>query len=91
PAGRPGWTLEIQAGNGPANREEFDFVAVCTGQFSDKNVVAHPGAQDFTAAGGASMHSSEYADPTTLRGKRVIVLGGSKSATDIAVNAVRAG
>ncbi|QCI67279.1 flavin-containing monooxygenase [Phreatobacter stygius] len=91
PADRPGWTLDIQTGDGPATSEEFDFVAVCTGQFSDKNVVDHPGAQDFTAAGGAIMHSSDYTDPATLKGKRVIVLGGSKSATDIAVNAVKVG
>ena len=37
------------------------------------------------------MHSSEYTDPDMVRGKRVVVLGGSKSATDIAVNAAKNG
>ena len=37
------------------------------------------------------MHSSEYTDPTLCKGKNVVVLGGSKSATDIAVNTVNNG
>lgn len=71
--------------------QEVDFVAVCTGQFSDKNIITHPGQDGFVAAGGEVMHSSEYNDPAVIEGKRVVVLGGSKSATDIAVNAARNG
>ena len=37
------------------------------------------------------MHSSEYTDPTLCRDKDVVVLGGSKSGTDIAVNAANNG
>ena len=37
------------------------------------------------------MHSSQYNDAGLARGKKVVVLGGSKSATDIAVNAVNSG
>ena len=71
--------------------QDVDFVAVCTGQFSDKNIITHPGQDDFIAAGGEVMHSSEYTDPAMIKGKRVVVLGGSKSATDIAVNAASNG
>ncbi|WP_299681038.1 NAD(P)-binding domain-containing protein [uncultured Roseobacter sp.] len=81
-----GWTLTLDAG-GQKWTEHFDFVSVCTGQFSDKNILTHPGQDGFVDAGGAVMHSSEYTDPSIVRGKRVVVLGGSKSATDIAVNA----
>ncbi len=88
--GQPGWTLTLEAG-GETTTEDFDFVAVCTGQFSDKNTITHPGQDDFVAAGGQVMHSSEYTDPSIVRGKRVVVLGGSKSATDIAVNAANNG
>lgn len=88
--GQPGWTLTIEAGDHEWT-EDFDFVSICTGQFSEKNIITHPGQNEFVARGGAVMHSSEYTDPSLCQGKDVVVLGGSKSATDIAVNAVKNG
>ena len=88
--GLPGWTLTLEAGSHVWS-EDFDFVVVGTGQFSDKNIISHPGQEGFEAAGGQVMHSSEYTDPEMVKGKRVVVLGGSKSATDIAVNAANSG
>lgn len=88
--GGKGWTLTLEAA-GDTWQEDFDFVSVCTGQFSDKNIITHPGQDDFVAQGGQVMHSSEYTDPKICEGKHVVVLGGSKSATDIAVNAVKNG
>ncbi|WP_420333272.1 flavin-containing monooxygenase [Roseibium sp.] len=88
--GEPGWTLTLEAG-GSVRTQDFDFVAVCTGQFSDKNIITHPGQDNFVASGRKVMHSSEYTDPEAAKGKHVVVLGGSKSATDIAVNAAANG
>ncbi|EBA06834.1 flavin-containing monooxygenase [Sagittula stellata] len=88
--GQPGWTLTLETA-GRRRQQDFDFVALCTGQFSYKNVITHPGQDAFVAQGGQVMHSSEYTDPEIARGKHVVVLGGSKSATDIAVNAVQNG
>lgn len=88
--GKPGWTLTIEEA-GRTRTEDFDFVAICTGQFSDKNIITHPGQDDFVAGGGQVIHSSDYTDPDMVKGKRVVVLGGSKSATDIAVNAAKNG
>ncbi|KZM48829.1 NAD(P)/FAD-dependent oxidoreductase [Labrenzia sp. OB1] len=88
--GRPGWTLTIEAG-GHEWTEDFDFVSICTGQFSDKNIITHPGQEAFVAHGGSVLHSSEYTDPGICAGKDIVVLGGSKSATDIAVNAANNG
>ena len=88
--GAPGWCLTIEEA-GRQRQENFDFVAICTGQFSDKNIISHPGQEDFIAQGGEVIHSSDYTDPTMMAGKRVVVLGGSKSATDIAVNAAKNG
>lgn len=85
-----GWTLTIEEA-GRTRTEDFDFVAICTGQFSDKNIIRHTGQETFETAGGAVMHSSEYTDPAIVKDKRVVVLGGSKSATDIAVNAAQNG
>lgn len=88
--GKAGWTLTIEAA-GQTRQEDFDFVAIGSGQFSEKNIITHPGQDAFEAAGGEVMHSSEYTDPSLVNGKRVVVLGGSKSATDIAVNAANNG
>ncbi len=88
--GAPGWTLTLEAGD-MAWTEDFDFVSICTGQFSEKNIITHPGQDAFIERGGKVLHSSEYTDPSICAGKEVVVLGGSKSATDIAVNAVKNG
>ena len=85
-----GYFITLEAA-GQEWTQEVDFVAVCTGQFSDKNIITHAGQHGFETAGGEVMHSSEYTDPTMIKGKRVVVLGGSKSATDIAVNAANNG
>ena len=50
-----------------------------------------PARTAFKAQGGQILHSSKYNDPTLAKGRSVVVLGGSKSATDIAVNAVKSG
>jgi cation diffusion facilitator CzcD-associated flavoprotein CzcO len=88
--GKPGWTLTLESA-GRTRKQDVDFVAICTGQFSDKNIITHPGQDAFIAQGGEVKHSSEYTDPEMIRGKRVVVLGGSKSATDIAVSAAKRG
>lgn len=90
-SGAPGWTLEIKNPDGGISHEEFDFVAVCTGQFNEPKTLSLPGEDAFKAAGGAILHSAQHADAASVKGRRVVVLGGSKSATDIAVNAVNAG
>ncbi len=89
--GQAGWTLDMKKSDGTTSRETFDFVAVCTGQFNEKRTLNHPGEKTFQAQGGEILHSSQYNDPTLAEGKRIVVLGGSKSATDIAVNAVKSG
>jgi dimethylaniline monooxygenase (N-oxide forming) len=88
---KPGWTLTLSDKNGAASKEDFDFVAVCTGQFNDPQELHCPGENDFKAQGGRIVHSSAYNDPSLVEGRRVVVLGGSKSASDIAVNAVKSG
>ncbi|MGV7218194.1 flavin-containing monooxygenase [Bradyrhizobium sp. UFLA05-112] len=89
--GKPGWTLALSDKAGATTKEDFDFVAVCTGQFNEPRELSCPGEETFKAQGGQILHSSKYNDPSIAKGRRVVVLGGSKSATDIAVNAVRAG
>jgi dimethylaniline monooxygenase (N-oxide forming) len=90
PDSRPGWRLDLR-GPGGSTGEDFDFVAVCTGQFNEPQTISLRGEEAFKAQGGRVLHSSQYNDAGLARGKKVVVLGGSKSATDIAVNAVSSG
>jgi len=90
-SGLAGWTLDICNADGKTSPEDYDFVAVCTGQFNEPQTISRPGDGAFKAAGGTILHSSQYTNPSLVKGKNVVVLGGSKSATDIAVNSVNAG
>jgi dimethylaniline monooxygenase (N-oxide forming) len=90
-SGLPGWTLDVKNPDGSVTNEEFDFVAICTGQFNERRTLSLPGEDAFIAAGGKILHSAQHADAASVKGKSVVVLGGSKSATDIAVNSVNAG
>jgi dimethylaniline monooxygenase (N-oxide forming) len=90
-SGLPGWTLEIKQPDGSLSHEDYDFIAVCIGQFNEPQTISHPGEDTFKAAGGKILHSSQHTNPSSVKGKKVVILGGSKSATDIAVNSVNAG
>lgn len=85
-----GWRLDLRSPGGDT-QEDFDFVAVCIGQFNEPQTLSLRGEEAFKAQGGRILHSSQYNDAGLVRGKKVVVLGGSKSATDIAVNAVNSG
>src|SRR6201996_7351550 len=89
--GKPGWTIDLATQDAIPSRDDFDFVAVCTGQFNVPQTLKLPGEDTFKAAGGEIMHSSKYNRAELAKGRSVVVLGGSKSATDIAVNAVKSG
>lgn len=94
--GRQGWsvnlrgaeaTLEIEAGQ----TEHFDLMVVATGQFSTPKTLKLPGDDAFIAAGGSIRHSSQYVDGAAARDRDVVVVGFSKSATDIAMDALAQG
>jgi cation diffusion facilitator CzcD-associated flavoprotein CzcO len=89
--GRPGWSLALRSTDGATGHEDFDFVAVCTGQFNEPQTLQLAGEDGFKAQGGQILHSSQYGNPDLAKGRKLVVLGGSKSATDIAVNAVNSG
>ncbi len=84
-----GWvvTVNSQDDNRP-KQYEFDFVLVCNGLFNIPKVPVLPGKEDFIASGGQVIHSTELNDISQLKGKRIIIVGFGKSATDIATSAV---
>lgn len=87
-----GWILKLKSKDGKEYSQDFDFVVVCSGMFTDPNRIIHPNQEIFTENGGCVLHSSEYKHiANDMKDRDVVVIGGSKSATDIAVHAARNG
>ena len=63
---------------------EFDFVLVCNGTFNIPKMPVLAGKEDFIAAGGKILHSSQFNDNSLIKDKRVVIVGYGKSACDIA-------
>jgi dimethylaniline monooxygenase (N-oxide forming) len=59
----------------------FDFVVICNGVFSEPKIPHIPGRELFE---GTVLHSSRLVDPGVAAGRRVVVVGGGKSALDCA-------
>lgn len=67
---------------GRSRDEEFDHVIVATGHFSIPNVPSYPGFEQFP---GRILHSHDFRDSQEFTGKDLLVVGGSYSAEDIAL------
>ena len=61
--------------------ELFDYVICCTGHFSTPNVPEFPGMETFQ---GRIMHAHDFRSAETFKDQRVLVIGTSYSAEDIA-------
>lgn len=69
-------------------QERFDFVVVATGMYGRPNMPRTRGREDFE---GEVLHSSDFKNREAACGKRVVVVGGGKSAIDCAVASVKGG
>jgi dimethylaniline monooxygenase (N-oxide forming) len=81
------WTLEVTVqGQSTCSIEHFDFVIIASGLYSATNqfIPSIPGKESFH---GEIVHSCQFYDASLAKGKRVVVIGGGKSAVDIAVEA----
>lgn len=91
PEGR-GWTVvseQLPEAGGEKKSEQFDFVVVCTGMYSSPpNIPKAEGSESFK---GELLHSCKFTDRNQAKGKKVVVVGGGKSAVDCAVAAKRGG
>lgn len=77
-----GWIVTVEHDE-VRHDEQFDFVVVCTGLFSNKpHMPLFPGQDDFE---GRIIHVSGLTDREWLANKRVAVVGFGKSATDAAL------
>ena len=84
PDGAPGWRLHHEGVEGPKS-EDFDLVVVATGLYSNRpNLPEVPGRDAFQ---GEVWHNSEIKTHDPLKGKRVVVVGYGKSASDAVLEA----
>ncbi|CAB3387241.1 Hypothetical predicted protein [Cloeon dipterum] len=60
----------------------FDAVIVCNGQFNKQKMPVFKGFDNFQ---GSKIHSRQYRERSPYAGKRVLVIGGSFSGIDIAM------
>jgi dimethylaniline monooxygenase (N-oxide forming) len=84
------WCIELEK-DGEMWKEEFDFLVVATGLYSGtkKNLPDIPGLEGNFR--GQFLHSCDFDDSSMAQNKRVVVIGGGKSAVDCAVEASHAG
>jgi cation diffusion facilitator CzcD-associated flavoprotein CzcO len=69
--------------------EDFDFVVVATGMYSSNpHIPKVPGQSEFQ---GEVYHSCTFTDASVCEGKKVLVVGGGKSAIDNAVSGAKHG
>ena len=68
--------------------QKFDFVIVATGHFSVPNVPSFPGIDRFP---GQVLHSHEFRNGGHFKDKKVLVVGSSLSAEDIALQCLKYG
>jgi dimethylaniline monooxygenase (N-oxide forming) len=86
-----GWTVRSRpVEGGPARTDRLDYLVIANGTFSEPFIPEVPGMRAFRAGGGTVLHSSQFHDAEQLRGKRVVVVGGAKSACDVAMAALPA-
>lgn len=79
------WAFTTDTGE----QHNFDFCVVSTGMYSTIPVVPDvPGKDAFS---GWAIHSSQFKDAESAKGKRLVIIGGCKSATDCATSAANVG
>jgi dimethylaniline monooxygenase (N-oxide forming) len=83
-------TKRVQ-GDTAADILSFDYLVSATGLYSNRDVYVPSNIDGADKYEGQIVHSSQFTDAAAASGKRVIVVGGGKSAIDCAVEAHRAG
>ncbi|MEM9288076.1 MAG: NAD(P)/FAD-dependent oxidoreductase [Pseudomonadota bacterium] len=79
-ADETGWTLQTADGASAS----FDYLIVCNGIFCEPSIPAFDGAEDWQAAGGTLIHTSQFTDLDASKDKHVLVIGYGKSSCDAA-------
>jgi dimethylaniline monooxygenase (N-oxide forming) len=83
------WKLTAQMPEGEKQDQEFDFVVIATGMYS--NPVTTNNIRGIGKFQGDICHSAQFKDDSVAKGKNVVVVEGGKSAVDNSVSAASAG
>ena len=67
--------------------ERFDYVIVASGHYSVPNIPTFPGIEKFP---GRVMHAHDFREANEFAGKRLLLVGASYSAEDIALQYIKA-
>ena len=67
--------------------ERFDYVIVASGHYSVPNIPTFPGIEKFP---GRVMHAHDFREANEFAGKRLLLVGASYSAEDIALQCIKA-
>ena len=76
------WTIRSERSDSSSQTDEFTFVVVATGLFSEPYRAVISGAEKFA---GTILHPSDVKTKEQLVGKRVLIIGTGKGAADMAV------
>lgn len=80
---RDGWRVETER-----DTRHAPAVVVASGTFHNPRRPRFPGLDDF---GGPVLHAAEYRNPSSVAGRRVLVVGAGNSGAEIAVDLADAG
>ncbi|XP_030853798.1 dimethylaniline monooxygenase [N-oxide-forming] 2 [Strongylocentrotus purpuratus] len=80
------WHVKSQVQSGEVDEEVFDAVMVCSGLHNKSYIPSFPGMDEFK---GDIVHSCDFKNGGKFAGKTVVVVGGSHSAGDVAVDTSR--
>ena len=90
-----GYQVRMGPKTGEAVTRTFDAVAVCSGLHNTPRVpeLFRAAVSGDTSCGfkGEVLHSADYKDPSTLQGKRVLVVGTGETAFDVGYGAAECG
>lgn len=76
---------QTRSTSGDSQVGHCDHLVVATGVYNTPNIPEMPGSDEFLAAGGRILHSSQLHSLDIVNDKQTIVLGYGKSACDAAI------
>jgi cation diffusion facilitator CzcD-associated flavoprotein CzcO len=84
--GGKAWDVTVRGGDGRRETGRYAGVVVANGHNWSPKLPDYDGLASYQ---GETMHSADYKEPSVLRGRRVLVVGGGNTGCDIVVDAAQ--